>query len=701
VKVLLHDYEINTHGVGAKLRTREERKKFLENKLYEMMKLCPWLDGYVMTTSESSRPAVGAEDIKAYVMGAWAGIKRANDEDGKKRVLMVRSWLSAGGRILRITEFFPFSTDKEAAKNIYIITKQQHGDFNMRLPINPLLGKVGDHPQIVAFDVTVNEYRAYAWYPCGMAHEWSARFRELVKVPGLVGLNPHIRNVAELEKKTGGFKNRGQIREWRDEDVKWTPWNHLNVYTFYALADDPFKDPRQIYLNWATKVYGAPAAKPLADILTMSSDVMFAAVGPSHSGYPPARSRYYYSPLEIFLLSKRSMHGGVFTNFDHNVTAKMIAGRQAPIDNAIKICDRMIEILETNKSKFKPDDYKRIHADLIGYRKYTEVKKICEIGSLRYVYSLQLKGSLKQEQFDAIEKLVNRGLELYKSPGNFFYKTGYTGKKSYIHTVRELESAVKAERSGKPVRIFPEQIAESLKSLVYRPDGIAHIGDHLYILGENKIHKLSLKGEQLAVSTALPFEARALSNDGEGGLLICGPNAVYRLNATEIETGKPVKWKSLPTSLRQPDAIAYDPQTKCLFVGDNKTRKIVQINPEGKIIATVKVPNFKEHRSRTTRKKIRGLTFHKGCLYAVESYAEPPFFEGTRWVYKLRKYKPVTKSARQPALVAEDAWHLAMGRRPYGLGLVEDVCFDASGNAWVISPIKPLANRIYRVELQK
>ena len=108
VKVMLHEYEINTHGVGAKIGTRQQKKKFLENKLYEMMKLCPWMDGYVMTTSESSRPAREPEDIKAYVMGAWAGIKRANDEDGKKRVLMIRSWLS-NARISRITEFFPFS----------------------------------------------------------------------------------------------------------------------------------------------------------------------------------------------------------------------------------------------------------------------------------------------------------------------------------------------------------------------------------------------------------------------------------------------------------------------------------------------------------------------------------------------------------------------------------------------------------------
>ncbi|MDD5458047.1 MAG: hypothetical protein PHF37_01440 [Phycisphaerae bacterium] len=704
VKIVPHNYEINLSGGIKKefLNTLEKRTWFLKNKLYEMIKLMPWLDGYMITLTEAHISAGNPEEFRAYAKAVWAGIKQANDEDGKNRILMLRSWLSNPSDIARVKEYFPLTTDKEDIKNIYIISKEQFGDSYIGLPTDALIGNVGGHPQIVSFDVTVCEYRGFGWYPCGMAHEWSARFRELAGIPepGVVGLFSLVKDIMEAEKTTGGFKNHKPL-EWvaaswgRDEPLLWSPWNHLNAYTYYALANDPFKDPRRIYIDWATENYGVQTAEPLADILTISYDVMREAIGPSHSTYLRAGPLWQYSPLEIVLEVGHAAVPNYSMRYP-DVTKGMVSEWESALNKTLALCDKMIEILEKNKEKFKPDDYKSIHDDLVGYKKYAEAKKVCMVGTLRYCYLLGLQGAERNAQVDAIEKLVKRGVELYESPGDFLAKKGKTESQSYMHVVRELQTVVKAERSGKPARIFPEIVAEKIGPLSCPPKGIACVGNNLYILTDNKIYKISFKGEELAVSKELAFDARALTDDGQGRLLICSKDAVYQMG-TDFDTAAPVIWRKLPAEITQPDAVSYDVNNGSLFIGDNNLRSIVQLDANGQIAAFAAVPSFKEPRPEVTEKKIRGMTFYKGYLYAVESYSSPPFDEG---VFKLRKYgiEPLPdQTPGKTRIISVDDWHLGLKFHPKDVGLAEDVCFDVSGNAWFINQ----SDYLSRVELSK
>jgi hypothetical protein len=743
-KVVLHDYEINHSGTtGVRLDTRQKRSKFLEQKLYEIMKLCPWLDGYAMTLTESPNPAQAVEDFHANILGAWRGIKKANEEDGKERVLVVRSWLS-DERVEDIVNYFPVPLeDPEDKENIYFVTKHQHQDFHMKQPINPLLGKVGDHPQIAAFDVTVCEYRALGWYPCGIAHEWSERFRQLAQIPSLDGLMPHHNlGLKEYQEQIGHFKDRNTIRVWRDGKVVWSPWNHLNAYIFYRLANNPFEDPNEIYNDWITENYGKEAVEPLREILIKSHDVVYEAYGPNHSAYSPRKSRYFYAPIETLLPTKSDVSDEIQVSKQFApVTMEWIQKRRSKLNQALKTADKMITTLENNKTKFDQEDYRRIHKDLVGLKNYTEVKKICEMGALRseYTHANNLSGENEERQLQIIDKLVQRGEWIYNNADNFLFRRGQSGIFSYIHTVRWLRKFVNYRRTGDyylpdnwkyiftekvlrqqfgdtcsdiQERLFGERSSKDI-GLEFRPDGITTIDDKLYILSADTIYETKLKDEKFTPVCKLKFDGKAITDDGAGNLLICGKDSIYRIKGPDSPNNPVEEWCKLPDYIESPDAVAYDNDNNYLFIGDNKpgyhNEYIYMIDATDKTSLTrIKVPAHHEARPHLSKeKKVRGLSFYNDCLYAVESYSKAPFQHGNRWVYKLRKYS-IEKDSGQ--ITESDVWHIDMGRSPRRLGYIEDVCFDSNGNAWMISPDKPAQmidedvpheHSLYKVKLQK
>ena len=648
VKPMLHEYEIQHRGAKADLSTPEKRLKFLEDKVYEIMKLCPWLDGYVMTTSEAAVGAETPQDVKDFVLAAYKGLDRANKEDGQKRVLMIRSWLS-NARIKKIKEYFPITDDEEIARNIYIITKHQHSDFHMRIPINPLIGNVGGHPQIIAFDITASEYRGFSWYPCGLAHEWSERFKQLAKIPTVVGLHPHTpKSLNEFKSEVGYFKERKPYYPWFGSSVKWTPWAHLNYYTFHTLANDPFKDPRQIYIDWATKVYGVDSAEAMADILTISSDVVLAALGPNHSGYLPSRPSFVWSSLEYHAPIGDKGINPFVGKFVYDTTEDMVEEKQKGFDEVLPKADKMIAILDSNKSGFAPDDYQRIRNDLIGLKSYLEVKYITDMGTHRYFYWQNLKGQQRKQQVDIVAGLVKRGFEIYDSPQDFLFKNAdpnhsqykRAGNPSYIHCVRELDAVVEAERKGVHVRVLPEKVEEAF-NLPFKPKEITCVDNNLYILGEKKIYQYSTSGKEIGSSKELTGNITALGNDNQGNLLLVIDRDICKLSVSDLANAKPVKWHRIPDYIKKPGALAYDSQSDRLFIGDNKDFRIVQIDPNGKEQADILVPYHCQTYNWDRMRQIRGFDFYKGYLYSVESYIEPPHRAITRGVYKLKQYAPV------------------------------------------------------------
>src|SRR2546426_2672630 len=77
--VYLNEYELNFPDFIARqsLLPAAARGRFMEDKLHEIFVQCPWLDGYMITPTESKLGAGNPEELKAVVLGAQRGMKLA------------------------------------------------------------------------------------------------------------------------------------------------------------------------------------------------------------------------------------------------------------------------------------------------------------------------------------------------------------------------------------------------------------------------------------------------------------------------------------------------------------------------------------------------------------------------------------------------------------------------------------------------
>jgi hypothetical protein len=373
----LNEYELNFPDFIPKesLLPAEARSKFMEEKIYELLLACPWLDGYMITPTESKLGSANPVELKSVVMGAYNGMKRAEKSLGKKKYLFVRSWLSAASKLAAVRSYFPITTDPEIAKDIIIVAKDGLGDFVMRRPLNPLFGVVQPHSILAEFDVSVSEYRSLGWYPQGPADLWGYRMKQLVSTPGVVGINIHTGRLNEVAGETPEslfpkFKERRILYPFHG-GVRWSPWHHLNIYTIYQLLKDPWQPSRRIYEDWAGAHFGARAAKPLADILVLADSALYQGMLTfgvnlnNHSKFIEnpkmpiegmTRAVKYQLQLQPYLAP--------LFEINSDVADRALAEK----DQAIELATMMLSILEGSEKDFTPSDYRAIKIDLQAMR---------------------------------------------------------------------------------------------------------------------------------------------------------------------------------------------------------------------------------------------------------------------------------------------------------------------------------------------
>lgn len=369
----LNEYELNFPEFISKesLRPAEARGKFMEEKLYELFLACPWLDGYMITPTESKLGVESPVELKSVVMGAYRGMKRAEKELGRKRYLFVRSWLSSASKLAAVRSYFPISTDPEVAKDIIVVAKDGLGDFVMRRPLNPLFGVIQPHAILAEFDVSVSEYRSLGWYPQGPADLWGFRMQQLAATPGVVGINIHTGRLNEVVGETPEtlfpkFKERRILYPFHG-GVRWSPWHHLNIYTIYQLLKNPWQPSRRIYEDWAVAHFGARAARPLVEILLLADDALYRGMLTfgvnlnNHSKFieDPKMPIEGMSRAIKYQLQLQPYLAPLF-EINSDVADRALAEKE----HAIELATMMLSILERSEKDFAPDDYRAIRLDL-------------------------------------------------------------------------------------------------------------------------------------------------------------------------------------------------------------------------------------------------------------------------------------------------------------------------------------------------
>jgi hypothetical protein len=454
LRVYLNEYEINYPEFISRetLLPPVEREKFMEEKLYELFMECPWLDGYMITPTESKLGAANPDELKAVAMGAYKGIKRAEKKLGQKRYLFVRSWLSAASSLAKVRSYFPITTDPEIAKDIIIVSKDGLGDFVMRRPLNPLFGAVQPHAICAEFDVSVSEYRSLGWYPQGPADLWAYRMQQLAATPGVVGINIHTGRLNEVpgttpEEMFPRFKE-GRIVYPFHGGVKWSPWHHLNIYSLYRLLKNPWEQPRKIYEDWARENYGEKAVKPLANILLLADDALYHGMLTfgvnlnNHSGFvtggegekliqDTASSIKYQLQLQPYLAP--------LFEINSDTADRALAEKH----QSLQLVDSMISTLEDHQQDFDPQDYLALRHDLVIMRRSMEGYMFSQAGFFAYQLAVSEPAPPHRDYYvRRVKEMIDAAEGLATSQPAFLHQTG---PRSFIHLTRAYRAGLKAK----------------------------------------------------------------------------------------------------------------------------------------------------------------------------------------------------------------------------------------------------------------
>ncbi|HXN21716.1 MAG TPA: hypothetical protein VOA41_03120 [Candidatus Dormibacteraeota bacterium] len=447
----LNEYELDFPDFIARqsLQAAAARQKFMEDKLHEIFVQCPWLDGYMITPTESKLGAANPEELKAVALGAYAGMKRAEKELGQKRYLFIRSWLSAASSLAKVRSYFPITTDAEIAKDIIIVSKDGLGDFVMRRPLNPLFGTVQPHSIIAEFDVSVSEYRSLGWYPEGPAKLWGYRMEQLATTPGVVGINVHTGRLNEVSGMTPEqlfprFKQDLVIYPFAG-GVKWSPWHHLNVVTIFELLHDPWKPPQQIYEEWAAQNYGKKATRPLADLLILSDEALYHGMLTfgvnlnNHSSFIFNKK----NPIEGMrsaIKYQLQLQPNLTSLFESTLdtTDRALAEKRESID----LVNTMIQILDGHEADFVPADYMSIRKDMLRMKSAMKGYEFAQAGYFAYEMVVAEPPLVNRSYYlKILKKMVEDAEELAVSEPDFLHQKT---DGSFVHFTRAVRDSLKS-----------------------------------------------------------------------------------------------------------------------------------------------------------------------------------------------------------------------------------------------------------------
>jgi hypothetical protein len=452
--VYLNEYELNFPDFIAreKLGPASEREKFMEEKLYELFIACPWLEGYMITPTESKLGVANPTELKAVVMGAYRGMKRAEKEIGQKRYLFVRSWLSAASKLAAVKDYFPISADPEIAKDIIIVAKDGLGDFVMRRPLNPLFGAIHPHSICAEFDVSVSEYRSLGWYPQGPADLWGYRMQQLALTPGVVGINIHTGRLNEVpgmtpEQLFPRFKESRVVYAFMG-GVKWSPWQHLNIFTINRLLRDPWEKPTKIYEDWARENYGERAAKPLTDILLLSDDAIYHGMLTfgvnlnNHSSFVTdgEHSKLLENTAKVikYQLQLQPHLAPVF-EFNPDTADRALSEKE----HSLQLIDSMISILDDKKQEFQPLDYQALRRDLVMMRRAMQGYMFAQAGYFAYRVAISDPPVPHRDYYvRRVKQMIDDSEKLASSQPEFLHQKTH---KSFVHLTRELRKGLEAK----------------------------------------------------------------------------------------------------------------------------------------------------------------------------------------------------------------------------------------------------------------
>ncbi|GMU25075.1 MAG: hypothetical protein AMXMBFR13_51460 [Phycisphaerae bacterium] len=233
----------------------EQIWRLIQSRLQEVFQALPDLNGFMLYLCEGQLEVFdmpGEERSMAsrahrLIDTVWEACR------AERRKLLVTTFIHHPARLQAIAEAlrrFPSHPD------LAVVQYCCPNDWGLYEVLNPSIGRVGPHPEILAFDYAGENWGQGA-HPFVQIEFMARRLRQAR------GLSPNIAGLA------------GYVA-WYGRRALGT-FNEANIYAGAALAADPDRDPHSILLAWCTQRFGERAAGVAAECLARTQPAVFAA----------------------------------------------------------------------------------------------------------------------------------------------------------------------------------------------------------------------------------------------------------------------------------------------------------------------------------------------------------------------------------------------------------------------------------------
>lgn len=223
---------------------------YIREKYEKLFKLCPGLDGLVLTMHETAMPIYHDNSVAASTTPAQRVAKLIDNMDAVckslKKDFFVRTFSYEPDELKHIQDGLRLSKS-----DVIAITKCVPHDWQPYYPFNPAIGDVGGKRQIVEFD---------------LGHE----FTGLSTLPYIC--IDYVKRHLDYDISKNAL---GAV--FRIERFKWhslgTP-NQAVLDVSTRLLTDPSADPHELYMQWLTERYGKDAAPHLFSAFMRTQEIL-------------------------------------------------------------------------------------------------------------------------------------------------------------------------------------------------------------------------------------------------------------------------------------------------------------------------------------------------------------------------------------------------------------------------------------------
>lgn len=420
------------------VRVDNEKLWDLIDKRYEwvLAEALPQVDGLSLTVVETQFNATEAEVMRKLVNL----IDQKCRQHGKE--LTVRTFVWKPEELEGV-----MGAIRKLPDDIVVMSKAVPQDWQMRAGNAAEIGAVGNHPQIVEYDVAGEYFLSDNTANC-MVDRLKAQFD--------YGLSKKVQGIC--------------VRVDRyDASVLWTP-NEVNLWTLGMLASGASSDTEEIWQRWATYRYGAKAAPAVMAALKPTPEVVaeMLSVGPFTYGdtrgpfvnYKPS---YYVALPFDDVMGERAASNQNWQMWRWDATNlptlnKIDAGDPAFIDDlrkeqtkAAALAEECMADLEKAKPMLLENEYAILHTKLLTNKVQLAYRSAATLAALHW---RQATTARTQSQFDAAMEQYRKDLAAVQAVAESL--------KTYPKA-RTLVYLGKTWQVDYPLLISPEQVNDWLE----------------------------------------------------------------------------------------------------------------------------------------------------------------------------------------------------------------------------------------------